>query len=214
MKRDFFDLFWSAYQAAFTPVNIKSEWEKTELLPFDSSQIIKQIKSNARPDSSHSSSSALSEADWRTVRRLMKSVVGEVIGPEARRLNNTMKKLTTDVALLKAENEDLRRTVRIERSRRRREKPLFDDLGVNDEAKGVFFSSNKIQAARNRQIQRIEEKQQAAIQKAKEKEQRKLRKLEKQRLIAERKVKREKKKAKREEEAVRGRPRASHRGVI
>jgi len=127
----------------------------------------------------------------------MKSVVGEVIGPEARRLNNTMKKLTTDVALLKAENEGLRRTVRIERSRRRRDKPLFDDLEVNDEAKGMFFSSNKIQAARDRQIQRIEEEQQAAIQKADEKEQRELRKLEKQRLIAERKVKREKKKAKR-----------------
>jgi len=133
----------------------------------------------------------------------MKSVVEEVIDPKARKLNNTMKKLTTDVALLKAENEDLRRTVRIERSRRRREKPLFDDLGVNDEAKGVFFSPNKIQAARDRQIQRIEEKQQAAIQKAEEKEQRKLRKLEEQRLIAERKVKREKKKAKREKKAKR-----------
>ncbi len=133
----------------------------------------------------------------------MKSVVEEVIDSEARKLNNTMEKLTTDVALLKAENEDLRRTVRIERSRRRREKPLFDDLGVNGEAKGVFFSSNKIQAARDRQIQRIEEKQQAAIQKAEEKEQRKLRKLEEQRLIAERKVKREKKKAKREKKAKR-----------
>ncbi len=171
--------------------------------PFDSSQVIKQIKSEARPVSSHSSSSALSEADWRTVRRLMKSVVGEVIGSEARKLNNTMEKLTTDVALLKAENEGLRRTVRIERSRRRRGKPLFDDLGVNSEAKGVFFSPNKIQAARDRQIQRIEEEQQAAIQKADEKEQRELRKLEEQRLIAERKVEREKKKAEREEEAKR-----------
>ena len=113
-----------------------------------------------------------------------------------------MKKLTTDVALLKAENEGLRRTVRIERSRRRRDKPLFDDLEVNGEAKGMFFSSNKIQAARDRQIQRIEGEQQAAIQKADEKEQRELRKLEEQRLIAERKVEREKKKAEREEEAV------------
>ncbi len=133
----------------------------------------------------------------------MKSVVEEVIGSKARKLNNTMKKLTTDVALLKAENKDLRWTVRIERSRRRREKPLFDDLEVNDEAKKMFFSSNKIQAARDRQIQRIKEKQQADIQKAEEKKQRKLRKLEKQRLIAERKVKREKKKAKREKKAKR-----------
>ncbi len=133
----------------------------------------------------------------------MKSVVGEVIGSKARKLNNTMKKLTTDVALLKAENEGLRWTVRIERSRRRREKSLFDDLGINGEAKRVFFSPNKIQAARDRQIQRIEEEQQAAIQKAEEKEQRELRKLEEQRLIAERKVEREKKKAERKKEAKR-----------
>jgi len=133
----------------------------------------------------------------------MKSVVEEAIDSQARKLNNTVEKLTTDVALLKAENEDLRRTVRIERSRRRREKSLFDDLEVNDEAKRVFFSSNKIQTARDCQIQRIEEKQQAAIQKTEEKKQRKLRKLEKQRLIAERKVKREKKKTKRKKKAKR-----------
>ena len=133
----------------------------------------------------------------------MKSVVEEVIDSKARKLNNTMKKLTTDVTLLKAENEDLRRTVRIERSRRRREKPLFDDLEVNGEAKGVFFSSNKIQTTRDRQTQRIKEKQQAAIQKTEEKKQRKLKKLKKQRLITERKMKRKKKKTKRKKKAKR-----------
>ncbi len=133
----------------------------------------------------------------------MKSVVEEVIGSKAHKLNNTMKKLTTDVALLKAENEDLQWTVRIERNHRRREKSLFDDLEVNDEAKKVFFSSNKIQTTRDHQIQRIEEKQQAAIQKTKEKKQRKFRKLEKQRLIAERKMKREKKKTKQKKKVKR-----------
>ncbi len=37
----------------------------------------------------------------------MKSVVEEVIDSKAHKLNNTMKKLITDVALLKAENKDL-----------------------------------------------------------------------------------------------------------
>ena len=60
-----------------------------------------------------------------------------------------MKKLTTDMTLLKAENKDLWRTVRIERSRKRREKSLFDDLKINNKAKRVFFNSNKIQTARN-----------------------------------------------------------------
>ncbi len=133
----------------------------------------------------------------------MKSVVEEVIDSKARKLNNTMKKLTTDVALLKAENKDLWWTVRIERSCRRREKSLFDDLKINDETKRVFFSSNKIQTTRDHQIRRIEEKQQAAIQKTEEKKQRKLRKLEKQRLIAERKMKRKKKKMKWKKKAKR-----------
>ncbi len=79
----------------------------------------------------------------------MKSVVEEAIDSQARKLNNTIEKLTTDVALLKAENEDLQWTVRIERSCRRREKSLFDDLEINDETKRVFFSSNKIQTTRD-----------------------------------------------------------------
>ncbi len=144
-KRDFFDLFWSAHQAAFTSINIKSEWKKMRLQSFNSSQIIKQIKLKARFVSSYFSSSALFKADWRMIQRLMKSVVEKVIGLKAHKLNNTMKKLTTDVALLKAENKDLRWTVRIKRSCRRREKSLFDDLEINSETKRVFFSSNKIQ---------------------------------------------------------------------
>ncbi len=167
-----------------------------KLQSFDSSQIIKQIKSKIKSVSSHSSSSALLEADWKTIQQLMKSVVEKVIDLKAHKLNNMMKKLTTDVALLKAENKDLWWTVHIERSCRWCEKFLFDDLEINSKTKKMFFSSNRIQATRDCQIQRIEEKQQTTIQKTNEKKQRKLRKLEKQRLIVERKMKREKKKTK------------------
>jgi len=146
--------------------------------------------------SSHSFSSTLSEADWRKIQQLMKSVVEEAINLQAHKLNNMIEKLTTDVILLKAENEDLRWTVCIERSCKWHEKSLFDDLEVNDETKKMFFSFNKIQMTCDHQIQKIEEKQQTAIQKTKEKKQRKLKKLEKQRLIAERKMKWEKKKIK------------------
>ncbi len=118
----------------------------------------------------------------------MKSVVEEVIDLKARRLNNTMKKLTTDVVLLKAENENLQWTVCIKKSCRQRDKSLFDDLKINDETKKMFFSSNKIQTIHDHQIQRIKEKQQAVIQKMNEKKQKELRKLEKQRLIIERKM--------------------------
>ncbi len=46
----------------------------------------------------------------------MKSVVEEVIDSKVCKLNNMMKKLTTDVTLLKAENEDLQQTICIEKS--------------------------------------------------------------------------------------------------
>ena len=58
-----------------------------------------------------------------------------------------MKKFIINV---KTENKDLRRVIRIKRNRRRREKPLFNDLKINDEVKKMFFSPNKIQTARNR----------------------------------------------------------------
>ena len=80
----------------------------------------------------------------------MKSVVKEVIDSKARKLNNIIKKLTIDVTLLKAENKDLWRTVRIEKSCKRREKSLFDDLKINNKAKRVFFSFNKIQTTCDR----------------------------------------------------------------
>ena len=89
------------------------------------------------------------KANWRKIRRLIKLVVEEVIDSKAYKLNNTMKKLTTDITFLKAENEDFWQIVRIERSRRRREKSLFNDLKVNNKAKRVFFSLNKIQTARD-----------------------------------------------------------------
>ncbi len=116
-----------------------------KLQSFNSSQIIKQIKSKTKSVSSHSSSSALFKADWRMIQWLMKSVVKEVIDLKAHKLNNMMKKLTTDVVLLKAKNEDLQWTVCIKWSCKWCEKSLFDDLKVNSKTKRMFFSFNKIQ---------------------------------------------------------------------
>ena len=150
-KRDFFGLFWPAYQLAFTPTNIKSGWEKTGLQPFDPSRVLKQVKLDERSVSSHSSFSALSQADWRKVQQLIKLIIGKVIGPEARKLNNTIKKLATKNALLVSKNQGLRRAIRIKKDRRKRRKPLFNNLGVDCKEKGVFFSPKKNQGARERQ---------------------------------------------------------------
>ena len=48
IKRDFFELFWSAFHRAFTPKNILSEWEKIDLQPLNSARVLDQIKSIER----------------------------------------------------------------------------------------------------------------------------------------------------------------------
>jgi hypothetical protein len=121
-KREFFSLFWPAFQSAFTEKNISSSWEKTGLYPFNPERVLNQIttsRSDIRPLSSFNSigSSALLITDWRVIRRLMKDVVGEVLGLEVRKLSNTLEKLTTENLILKHENEGLRQAVFIEKGR-------------------------------------------------------------------------------------------------
>ena len=192
-KRDFFDLFWPAFQSAFTSKNILSGWEKTGLQPLNPARVLDQLKPLDRPPSSSSTSgsSALSEADWRKVRRLLRDAVGEVMAPQSRKVINTIDRLTTENAILKAKTANLEATLRHEKSKIRRGKPLFDDLGVDGDMKAMFFSPGKIQRARERQKEKEQEKDTAQAQKIEDKRQKQLAKEEKQLLIAQRKAGRE-----------------------
>ena len=79
----------------------------------------------------------------------MKDVVSEVLGPEVRSLANTLEKLTTKNSILVHENKGLRKAVFIKKSRRKRGKPLFNLFRDESEAKAMFFSPSKIQAAQD-----------------------------------------------------------------
>ena len=69
------------------------------------------------------------------MRRLIKSAVGDVIGPEVRKLSNTLEQLVAKNSILEAENQGLRRAVFIEKKKRTRAKPLFDAL--RDDSKSL-----------------------------------------------------------------------------
>ena len=213
-KRDFFGLFWPAFTRAFTPKNILSGWEKTGLQPLNPAIILDQLKPAERPPSSSSTSgsSALSTADWRKVRKLVRGVVGEILVPEARKIINTIDRLTTENTILTAKMADLQETVRLEKNKRRRGKPLFDDLGVDGETKAMFFSPSKIQRARERQAEKEQEKDTAQAQKIEDKHQKELAKEAKQLLIAQRKAGREKKRLERQKE--KGQKQASQLAAI
>ncbi|MFL6546931.1 MAG: hypothetical protein ACJ8LM_17345 [Candidatus Udaeobacter sp.] len=203
-KREFFSIFWPAFQRAFTPQNILSSWEKTGLQPFNPEKVLHQItisRTDTRPSTSDSiTSSALSNTDWRTIRRLLKGVVGDGLGPDVRSLANTLEKLTTENSILTHENEGLRKAVFIEKSRRKRGKPLFHLLREDNEVKAMFFSPSKIQAARDSQTHKQQEKQRLEAEKQHEKLQRLLEKENKAKAVQQRKCDREEARARKQQE--------------
>lgn len=188
-KRHFFGLFWPAYLQAFSPKNIASGWLKTGLLPFNPEQVLSKLQERQpiRPNSSGSlSSTALSDNDWIKVHRLVKSAVGDVIGPEVRKLSNTLEQLAAKNSILEAENKGLRRAVFIEKKKRTRARPLFDLL--RDDSKSLWFSPTKIQQARELAVVKEDEKAKLAEQKRIEKEERQIQKEVNAAEVAQRKV--------------------------
>ena len=111
-KRDFFRLFWAAYNRAFTKNNILSVWVNTGLNPLNPEVVHSAIETRqkqskpSRPSLKDSNTSALSASEWRKIHKLLRDVVDEVIEPQAKRLENTVLKLTTDIAL-RLENRGL-----------------------------------------------------------------------------------------------------------
>ena len=71
-KREFLELFWPAFEKAFSIVNIESGWSRTGLKPFDPDKIIKvidpnEVKHQSRPSTSGTSSSTLSNINSKIV---------------------------------------------------------------------------------------------------------------------------------------------------
>ena len=71
-------------------------------------------------------------------------MVDEVLSPEVRSLANILEKFTTENSILTHENKGLRKAIFIEKSRRKRDKPLFDLLREDNKTKAIFFSPTKI----------------------------------------------------------------------
>lgn len=135
-----------------------------------------------------SESSALSNADCRTLRRLYDKITGKNPNEDIRKLIYTFEKLHTDNILLKNENEGLHKTVKTEKDHRKCGKSLFNDLTTNDDNKAIFFSPSKIAQRRQEIEQEEQNKQQIEREEAEKKAQQALRKEEREILNAQRKT--------------------------
>lgn len=72
-KRDFFQIFWPAWNTALSKKNIESAWNSVSLHPWNPEKILIRFtkKDSTRLLSSNSSYSILSAEDWRCIERLL-----------------------------------------------------------------------------------------------------------------------------------------------
>ena len=102
-KRDFFRLFWHAWNISFTPENIHSGFKATGLHPFNPQLIITKFTKNTedRPSSASSKGSAIAAEDWKRIEKLLQNIVSNIYDKKAQKLSNTMHALSIENMLLK-----------------------------------------------------------------------------------------------------------------
>ena len=198
-KREFWKLFYPAFKAAFSEENIESGFRKTGLRPLDAEAVLQSMKQ--RPVSS--SSSTKSNLSLRKIRRAARQ--GALQGTTEALANSLLPQLMdradraeTEVTLLKTRLAAAEATIKLEKKRRKRGKPLFDNLFEIAQGEPIFFSPTKIAAARQRQEDLERAEQAATALKVESKIQKQLLKEAKQQHAAEKKAARQQEKIDRE----------------
>ncbi|CAI6225986.1 unnamed protein product [Periconia digitata] len=83
-KGDFFPLFWNAWKASFKKSTIFSSFSSTGISLPDPTSILNRFTHDK--DSGHSSSSGLSDHDWRKMDRLVQLAVKDQGSQDAQKL--------------------------------------------------------------------------------------------------------------------------------
>ena len=155
-KRDFFPLFYEAWEDSFKETTILKAFSATGLSPFNPEVILKRF--NISPSSSDSESSALSATNWRKTEGLLRQVVKDRGDKRAQKLSLAFHQISTQKTLLEDEVKGLREALINKRTRRKRGKPLLlqetEEEPEEYQGGGVFWSPPKVKDARDRQHQR------------------------------------------------------------
>ncbi|PVH92629.1 hypothetical protein DM02DRAFT_662744 [Periconia macrospinosa] len=190
-KSTFWSLFQPAFERDFTQKNIESGFKQTGLNPRGADVVLcKLIKPPSRPVTSESSSSQISQKDLLNMRRQARQQ--RDAAEMQLKLLDFAEKMKTENTLLRRELASAKRAAQLEKKRRKRGKPLIDELGQTEPYEAKFFSPNKIVAMREAADKREQEKKEAEAQRAKEKLQKERNKLRKEQDRQKKKAEREK----------------------
>jgi hypothetical protein len=195
-KGDFFPLFWSAWISSFTENLILKAFEATGIWPMDANVILRRFAST--PEAERSSSSGLSDHDWRKMDRLVRAAVTNSHQYEARKLRSSVHHLSVQNELLKHEVEGLREALQHKEKHKKKGKAL--DLQQRQEYHGgaVHWSPRKLREARAREAVRERDETEEKLQKARSKRQREEARLQRQVELEEKRLERQRLKEMRE----------------
>jgi hypothetical protein len=155
-KRDFFPLFYCAWQASFKETTILKAFEATGVSPFNPEVILKRFNTSS---SSDSESSALSASNWRKTEGLLRQVVKNRGDRQAQKLSQAFHKISTQKMLLEYEVKGLRETLINERTCRKQGKPLLLEEPEEYCSGAIFWSPRKVKEARDQQLKEREAQQ-------------------------------------------------------
>jgi hypothetical protein len=105
-KGDFFPLFWKAWEASFRESTILSSFRATGISPPDPDPILDRFTQGE--ESGNSSSSGLSDHDWRKMDRLIQLAVKDQGSQDTKKLRQSLHHLSVQNELLKHEMDGIK----------------------------------------------------------------------------------------------------------
>jgi hypothetical protein len=188
-KREFFALFWPAFEKAFSKKNIDSAWRKSGIWPWNPELILDAIKpgDNLEPEEDDSLLESISgspeiplDLRWREMRKA-------VDASSKSSTYSLIERLQAENQILKFQLNSYEAVLKFKERRKKRGKPLFE---LQDGQTTGWYSPQKVRTAQE-QLQQLEEEERQQQQlKQEEKLRKKAEKVEKQQQQAARKLER------------------------
>ena len=150
-QKDFFGVFWPAWQRAFTEANIKSSWKKTDLVPWCPWVVLDKLKQ--QPPATEQRLERLSSSpplDWGSP-KIRRSIRKAVNGSTDRRTRKLLSKLTGELlstkaqlTLAKLEKKKALDALRAVQKKQKRGKKLMEEFRASEDCGAVVFSPSKV----------------------------------------------------------------------
>jgi hypothetical protein len=160
-KRDFFTIFYPAFDKAFTEENVRSGWRKTGIEPWNPAEVLKIFDKEGGEGSDSSQASAPSESlrssclDSPRATRKIRRIVHQGVAADDARKDRTIRLLgdaylgaSARAKLAEEREQGLLKSIDAEKNKRKRGRAFTEQLRADEGLGVLFFSPSKVVKAR------------------------------------------------------------------